>query len=246
MCFSIAIDKNINKLSRFFDAKVLEKNALALQNLITIQNTMDSVAFDQLMGLKHNPKKRSQPFKLPGDDGRIFSNYFTEIMTRENNERVLTPMRYRVRPNGSKEEVPSKYNVFNARIDALEYRQTWNPLFMKNHGIVPFVRFYEWVSENSGKAKLISFAPENREIMWAPVLWDEWISKDGSIGFKSFAIITDGPPPEIKAMGHDRCPIFLENHLIDQWLSPSKLSKNEIYDLLKIKEKVHYNYQWAV
>ena len=112
-------------------------------------------------------------------------------------------MRYRVRPNGSKEEVPTKYNVFNARIDSLEIRNTWAPLFMRNHGIVPLTGFYEWVSG------------------------------------------PDGPPPEIEKMGHDRCPIFLDQEQIDIWLNPKGISKKEIYEILSMKEKVHYNFTWV-
>jgi len=245
ICFSIRIDKNISKLSDHFGAMLSVKDSQNFQNLFRLQSEMDSAEFDRLLGLKHSPKKRSTPFKLPLDDGRIFSNYFANIIVEENDHRVIKPMRYRVRPHGSREEVPTKYNVFNARIDSLENRQTWNSLFMKNHGIVPFVNFYEWVADSSGKPKLITFFPEQREIMWAPVLWDEWVSKDGQIQFKSFAIITDGPSPEIERMGHDRCPIFLNHEQIDSWLNPKGISKKSMYEILAKREDVYYQYSWV-
>ena len=206
---------------------------------------MDSAEFDRLLGLKHSAKMRSAPFKLPSDDGRIFSNYFANVIVEEKDHRIMKPMRYRVRPHDSREEVPTKYNVFNARLDSLENRQTWNPLFMKNHGIIPFACFYEWVAGPDGKPKLITFFPEQREIMWAPVLWDEWVSKDGLIQFKSFAIITDGPPPEIERMGHDRCPIFLSSKHIDDWLNPKGISHKSMYDILSTRENVKFGYQWG-
>ena len=219
---------------------------------------MDQIKFCDLLGIK-SKSKRATPFKLPGDDGRIFSNYFTYVIVEnEGHQRLLKPMRYRVRPHGSKEEIPARYNVFNARIDALETRQTWGPLFMKNHGLVPFTGFYEWVPdpdpdpERKGKSKLISFYPSSEkdgaggdEIMWAPCLWDEWSSIDGSIQFKSFAIITDDPPAEIKRMGHDRCPIFLRKELISSWLNPQKLKKNEVYEVLRGKEEKIFLHKWA-
>jgi putative SOS response-associated peptidase YedK len=221
------------------------KDSLALQNLFKMQSEMPSIEFDQLLGLKHSTRKRSAPFKLPSDDGKVFSNYFTNVIVDDNDQRIIKPMRYRVRPNGSKEEVPTKYNVFNARIDSLEIRETWAPLFMRNHGIVPLTGFYEWVTGENGKPRLINFFPEGREIMWAPCLWDEWISKDGRIQFKSFAIITDGPPPEIERMGHDRCPIFLNKEKIDSWLNPKSLSKDQVYNLLSKKEDVRFEYKWV-
>lgn len=245
MCFSIAVDKNINKLSAYFGAMISIKDSHGLQNLLELQRNMDSAEFDSLMGIKHSAKKRSMPFKIPGEDGRVFSNYFTDVIVDEGDKRLIEPMRYRVRPNGSKEEIPSKYNVFNARVDSLETRNTWASLFMKNHGLVPMVSFYEWVAGDNGKPKLINFFPEGRDLMWAPCLWDEWVSKDGKLHFKSFAIITDDPPEEISMMGHDRCPIFLKDDEINSWLNPLKHSKDEIYKLLKHKEKVRYKYSWV-
>ncbi len=217
-----------------------------MQNLLQMQRQRDSAEFDRLMGLKHSEKKRTLPFKIPAEDGRLFSNYFTNVIVQEKGERVIKPMRYRVRPHDSREEVPSKYNVFNARMDSLEMRPTWIPLFMRNHGLIPFVRFFEWVHGPDGKPKLIAFKPRDREVMWAPCLWDEWVSKDGSIQFKSFAIITDGPPDEIAQMGHDRCPIFLAQDQIDTWLSPSGKTKKEIYNLLTKKEDTFFDNHWIV
>lgn len=245
ICFSIHVDKNINKLSDYFGARLSAGDSLRLQSLLEIQSHMDSAQFDLLCGIKHSAKKRSMPFKIPNDDGKIFSNYFTNIIVDENDERKILPMRYRVRPHGSRAEVPAKYNVFNARIDSLEMRNTWVPLFMRNHGLVPMSGFYEWVQGDEGKPRLIHFYPEAKELMWAPCLWDEWVSKDGQIQFKSFAIITDGPPPEIEKMGHDRCPIFLGKEQIDFWLNPKDKKKEEMYSILKIKEPVNFLYKWV-
>jgi putative SOS response-associated peptidase YedK len=245
ICFSIQIDQNITKLSATFKAALRPSKMMERDRLFRFQDEMDSDEFDQLLGLKHFPKKRNTPFKLPAVDGRIFSNYFANVIISENEQRVLQPMRYRVRPHDSKAEVPSKFNLFNARLDSLEIRQTWQPLFMKNHGIIPFTRFYEWVLDSSQKAKLISFYPEKRETMWAPCLWDEWISRDGQIHFKSFAIITDGPPDDIRRMGHDRCPIYLSEEQMDIWLNPAKTNKKNIYDILMKRESVRYLYEWC-
>lgn len=243
MCFSILVDKNIDKLSSYFGAMISSKDSIALSHLLTLQKEMDSLEFDSLLGLKHSSKKRSMPFKIPGEDGKVFSNYFTNVIVDIGEQRLIKPMRYRVRPQGSKEEIPSKYNVFNARIDSLESRNTWSNLFMKNHGLVALSGFYEWVAGDNGKAKLIYFHPKGRDFMWAPCLWDEWISKDGRIQFKSFAIITDDPRPEVQAMGHDRSPIFLKHDQINSWLNPK--DKNEIYKILKDVEDTRYEYSWV-
>ncbi len=245
ICFSIQVDKNINKLSDQFKAVIRPSKMMELERLLTLQAEMDSLEFDQSLGLKHSLKKRSTLFKLPADDGRVFSNYFANVVVGEMGKRELQPMRYRVRPQNSKEEIPTKFNVFNARVDSLENRQTWVPLFMRNHGIIPMISFYEWVKGPEKLAKLITFFPENKEIMWAPCLWDEWISKDGKIHFKSFAIITDSPSPEIERMGHDRCPIFLKRNEMDEWLNPKGKTKKQMYEILSKREEVKYDYAWV-
>ena len=199
-----------------------------------------------MLSVKDTNNLQSLSFnKLPKEDNRVFSNYFANIIIEEADQRIIKPMRYRVRPAGSKDEIPSKFNVFNARIDSLENRQTWIPLFMKNHGLIPFVSFFEWVKGPDGKPKLIKFFPEGREIMWAPVLYDEWISKDGATYFHSFAIITDGPSPEIERMGHDRCPIFLSADKISSWLNPKGLSKKSVYEILSSREEATFSYSWV-
>ncbi|MBC7712231.1 MAG: SOS response-associated peptidase family protein [Rhizobacter sp.] len=213
--------------------------------MFKLQESSDSKKLDDLLGLTPSTRKRKPPFHMPADDGKVFPNYFTNVIVEENDQRLIKPMRYRVRPHGSREEVPTKFNVYNARIDSLETAKTWRPLFMRQHGIVPFVKFYEWVPGPDGKPKLITFFPEGREIMWAACLWDEWVSKDGSVHFESFAIVTDDPPQEVSIMGHDRCPVFLKDDYINEWLNPKTSNKKEIYEILKQKEDVKFQYKWA-
>lgn len=46
-------------------------------------------------------------------------------------------------------------------------------------------------------------------------------------------------------MGHDRCPIFLEESAIDTWLNPKNNNIETMYSVLKDKTKTFYNYEWA-
>ena len=71
--------------------------------------------------------------------------------------------------------------------------RTWRGLFMRRHGLVAFESFYEWV-EKKGKKQLINFFPKEKELMWAPCIWDDWTSPYGEIHFQSFALLTDDPP----------------------------------------------------
>lgn len=268
MCFSVAIDKDIKKLSQRFSANFSEVGEQSRQKLFTQQSTMDQIKFERLLGLSHS-QKRPIVFRMPAEDNRVFPGYFANVLTIDEGQRVFHPMRYRVRPEGSREEIPDKFGVYNARIDSLTSKKTWQPLFMRRHGLVPFTNFYEWVldpqqkkdlglfdfldeddkkelGENTKATKrLITFSPEGRDMMWAPCLWDEWQSINGEIAFKSFAIITDDPPQEVEMMGHDRCPIFLREEYISEWLCPEKSNVNEIFEILKSKENVKFLHRWV-
>jgi putative SOS response-associated peptidase YedK len=223
MCFSIKVDRNLNRVASSFRAQISETE---FWNFLDLQ------------------KKSPKLYKSPDTDDRIYPNYYAPVITMEQGKRTLRPMRYRLRPHDALKEVPSKYNLFNARLDALETRKSWSSLFMRNHCLVPFTHFYEWV-EYQGKKRQIRFTPENNEMMWAPALWDYWQSSDRSQMIHSFAIITTDPPPEIEGMGHDRCPLFLEETFIDNWLAPQKDTRNHIFEILSHKTPTLYKHNWV-
>ncbi len=176
-------------------------------------------------------------FKPLETNARIFPNDWAPIITWHDGKRVVSPMRYRVHPHWSHDELPSKYNLFNARLDALRTRRTWKPLLQKNHGLLVFERFFEWVVDRqTGKKNLVSFGPLGRDVMWCPVLFDHWVAPVLSESITSFAVITGDPPAEVLAAGHDRCPIFLRRDVMDSWLNPVGQSVDQTLKLLHIQE----------
>ncbi len=239
MCYSVQIQKDLEVLKRKFGALVNEADLALYQELQA--KGKDPEFVKRALGLKTKP--RSEFFKEPGPDGRIFPGYFAWIMVLEDGKRVFKKMRYRLRSKGSREEIPSKFNVFNARSDSLMVRQTWKPIFGRQHGLFPFLRFYEWV-EHEGQKRIVSFNPGEHEIMWAPCLWDYWEAPDKSLHFHSFALITDEPPAEVAAAGHDRCPIFLKEEQINFWLETKGKSPEDFLRLFSQKEEVTYYPLW--
>ncbi len=65
---------------------------------------------------------------------------------------------------------------------------------------------------------VICFKPQDEEDLLVPVIFNHRKNADGTLS-KAFAIITDDPPPEIQAAGHDRCPLTLTEHSITAWLA---------------------------
>lgn len=220
MCYSILIEQDLKKLELTYAAKV------------------DQAAFQRYQLMTQRDSKRFKPIT---DNPRLYPNYFAPIVTVKGDERVIVPMRYRIRPAASPKEVPSKYNMFNARIDSLMTRRSWQPLFMQKHGIVTLRGFFEWVERPEGKTVIFFQHPSGR-LLHTPVIYDTWVAEDGSEGFASFAVITRAPTQEILAAGHDRSPIELDPALHSLWLD----KKGNPEDMInKIDNPPQEIYQWS-
>ena len=60
----------------------------------------------------------------------------------------------------------------------------------------------------------------------------------------SFAAITDEPPPEVAAAGHDRCIVPIKAAHLDAWLSPDEdLAK--AYAILDDRARPYYEHRMA-
>lgn len=178
--------------------------------------------------------------KKMDEQGRVFPGYFSPILISSQKNMVVRPMRYRIRPAGSLDEIPSRFNVFNARRDSLLSRKTWRPLIGQNHGIFVMKKFYEWV-ERDGQKVLVGFEPTHSEKIFVPCLYDHFVDKVNNVSFYSFAVITDEPPSEVEAAGHDRCPIHLPKERIRDWLDTSSFEKFDYWnDILSIKDEEYF------
>ncbi|MEJ0008890.1 MAG: SOS response-associated peptidase family protein [Steroidobacteraceae bacterium] len=61
----------------------------------------------------------------------------------------------------------------------------------------------------------------------------------------SFAAITDEPPPEVAAAGHDRMIVNLRPENVDRWLRPEGQSIDELQSLLSERQTPYYEHQRA-
>lgn len=246
MCYSAMVEQSKSKLERIFEAKSDQLALEGFQGIQALEQELSPQEVRSALGLARAPKVSQFRWAPDQPGSRVYPGYFAPVIVwQEQKGRTLVPMRYRIRPAGSPKEIPSKYNVFNCRIDSLQSRQTWKRLFGRTHALFPFTRFFEWVEDKKGNKVQLSYAPQDREIMWAPALYDTWSSLDGRINFSSFAILTDEPPPEVAETGHDRCPIFLKADSIDAWLQPEKRTKNELMELLQSRETTTFEHALA-
>lgn len=61
----------------------------------------------------------------------------------------------------------------------------------------------------------------------------------------SFAAVTDEPPPEVAATGHNRCLIPLREENLSRWLQPERMDKAELYAILHDRERPTYEHALA-
>ena len=80
--------------------------------------------------------------------------------------------------------------------------------------------------------------------MLVACLWSKW-SGPGEPDLLSFAAITDDPPPEVSAAGHDRCIIPIKPEHIDAWLTPDRKNLAAQYAILDDRERPYYEHRFA-
>jgi putative SOS response-associated peptidase YedK len=187
-------------------------------------------------------------------DARIFPGWYAPVMVMEGGRHVIKPMRYQCRPAGKPAAYDQKYpGTYNARRDNLE--GFWKGQFGISHGVMLANAFYENVARHRAEGRELQAgeAPENLILKFEPrgggemlvaCLWSRW-SAPGEPDLLSFAAITDEPPPEVSAAGHDRCIIPLRLAHLDAWLQPEDQDVGELYALLDDRERPYYEHLMA-
>ena len=195
----------------------------------------------------------AQRVEASPDDGRIFPAWYAPVIVLEDGKRVIKPMRYQCRPAGKPANYDSKYpGCYNARRDNLE--GFWRGQFGHTHGLMLASAFYENVSRHrlegrelaDGEAEenvRIKFEPAGMDLMIVACLWSRWVGDDGE-ELLSFAAITDEPPPEVAAAGHDRCIIPIKPENVDVWLNPQG-DLEKAYSILDDRERPYYEHRLA-
>ena len=171
--------------------------------------------------------------ELKDSDSRIFPGHYVPVMVMEHGRRVIKPMRYQCRPAGKPAFYDTKYpGTYNARRDNLE--GFWKGLFGYTHGIVVINAFYENVNRHRVEGRelgvdeavenlVLEFKPRPTQDMLVACRWSRWTAP-GEPDLMSFAAITDEPPAEVAAAGHDRCIIPIRPEHVDAWLDPDPVN----------------------
>jgi putative SOS response-associated peptidase YedK len=187
-------------------------------------------------------------------DSRIFPGTYAPVLVMESGKYVVKPMRYQCRIAGKPAHYDVKYpGTYNARRDNLE--GFWKPCFGYTHGVILVDVFYENVSKAKMEGTLLEthekdenvvleFRPNNGQLMHVACLWSRW-SAPGQPDLLSFAAITDEPPPEVEAAGHDRCIVPVKAENIESWLNPGASDLDAMYAILDDRDRPYYEHRLA-
>ena len=178
-------------------------------------------------------------------DNRIFPMVHAGVIVRQDGRNVLTPMRYFCRPAGKPAFYDRKFpGLYNARRDNLE--KFWSEQFGRHHALMVVESFYENVRlhvmehrelepAEEERNVVLQFTPEPAQTMLIACLWSQWTDpKEPAV--RGFAAITDEPPAEVAAAGHDRCIINLKPEHVETWLSPEGRSREQLQAILSDRE----------
>jgi len=191
--------------------------------------------------------------ELNDEDSRIFPAWYAPVLVVENGRRVVKPMRYQCRPAGKPAFYDTKFpGTYNARRDSLG--GFWKEQFGLSHGLIVANAFFENVSRHRMQQRelapgereenvVLEFRPRPTQDMLIACLWSHWRAP-GQPDLLSFAAITDDPPPEVAAAGHDRCIIPIKPHNVEAWLNPAG-DRAAMQAILDDRERPYYEHRMA-
>jgi putative SOS response-associated peptidase YedK len=175
------------------------------------------------------------------EDNRIFPFVHAGVIIKQDGQNLLTAMRYHCRPAGKPPFYDRQFpGLYNARRDNLE--KFWSEQFGSHHAVLVVESFYENVKRHTmehrellaGEAEenvVLQFKPEPAQTMYIACLWSHWTDpKEPDL--RGFAAITDEPPADVAAAGHDRCIINLKPEHVEAWLTPEGRSREELQSML--------------
>lgn len=175
-------------------------------------------------------------------DARFFPGSYAPVIVWEDGRRVVKPMRYQCRLAGKPANYDTRFpGTYNARRDNLE--GFWRDLFGYTHGLIVVNRFFEHV-DRDGTDVVLEFDPNPAQDMLVACLWSHW-TEPGEPDLLSFAAVTDDPPPEVAAAGHNRCIVPIKPENVDAWLQPNPARLGDLYAILDDRERPYYEHRLA-
>jgi putative SOS response-associated peptidase YedK len=179
--------------------------------------------------------------KPNAEEARIFPLHYAPVVMNVDGRRLVRLARYHCRKPGEAAFIDKKLpGLYNARRDSLG--KYWKELFGATHAVMLVESFFENV-ERDGRNQVLHFVPRPADTMLVACLVAEWRDPNGGAPLLSFAAITDEPPPEVAAAGHDRMIVNLKPENLDAWLSPAGRGADELQAILADRQLPYYEHE---
>jgi putative SOS response-associated peptidase YedK len=213
--------------------KLKDKETKSARNEERIATTKIETALEKLSLLKGT--------QWHEDDERIFPMSYGPIVVDVDGRRLVRLARYHLRQPGKPASIDRQFpGLYNARRDNIE--KFWRQEFGHTHALMLVTSFFENV-DRDGKNVVLHFTPNPPQLMWIACLYGEWVDPADGNRLLSFAAITDEPPQEVKAAGHDRMIINIQPGRATEWLAPAGHSTEELQAWLSDRQTPYYEHQ---
>jgi putative SOS response-associated peptidase YedK len=218
------------------ERKIAVKETKAATESIRIANKKVQQALGKLVLLKDD--------KPHSDDYRIFPKSYAPIVIVRDGKKVMVPARYLLRQPGTPAFMDDKLSGnYNARRDNLT--RFWRHEFGATHALMVIDSFYENVTGQDGRNQILHFIPRPAGRMFIACLYAQWSDQKTGEQLRSFAAITDEPPAEVAAAGHDRMIVNLKPENVDRWLTPQGRPIEELQAILSDRQSPYYEHRLA-
>ena len=175
------------------------------------------------------------------EDSRIYPLHYAPLVIEDGDRRVIRLARYHCRKPFERAAVDRELpGLYNARRDSLG--KYWKELFGVTHGVMLVETFFENV-ERDGRNQVLHFIPRPADTMLVACVVSKWLDPAGGPALLSFAAITDEPPPEVAAAGHDRMIISIKPENLGKWLAPEGHSLDELQQVLADRQAPYYEHE---
>ena len=226
---AFAQKKRLADAERTLATKVT-KAATESQRIATQKIELALTRLDRLKAVQPHPA-----------EARIFPLHFAPIVMQVGGQRIMRLARYHCRLPGEAAFIDRKLpGLYNARRDSLG--KYWRGLFGLSHAVMLVDSFFENV-DRDGKNQVLHFIPKPAGTMLIACLYAQWTDPTGGAPLLSFAAITDEPPPEVAAAGHDRMIVNLKPENLEAWLSPQGRSLEEMHRILGDRQAPYYEHE---
>ena len=153
------------------------------------------------------------------------------VIAIRDSELVVQSMQWWLVPHWSKDG-KANFSTFNAKAETLGQSKLFSPYFKRSRCLVPADAFYEWKKSSTikevrgGKREIVEKHPicvrmkDEQPFVFAG-LFSVW-KNDKEEEFPTFTIITT-EPNELVSEIHNRMPVIVPVHHVEQWLDrPAK------------------------